>query len=99
MPAHRSLLSLLLFAAACASPAPAPTLEPSSTPFRLGTFEFTETAGSHTSVGVVIEDATVIDLSAAAVALGFEVPVEMKALIAAYAAGARDRIRGVVGAV
>lgn len=99
MPAHRSLLFLLLFASACASPAPTPTLEPSSTPFKLGTFDFTEAAGSHTSVGVVIGEATVIDLSAAAVALGVEVPAEMKELIAAYDAGARDRIRGAIGAV
>lgn len=80
-----------------AAVAAAPTLEPSSTPFTLGTFDFAEPqAGTRTSAGVVIEESTVIDLAAAAVELGFEVPVEMKALIAA---GARDRIREVIGHV
>jgi 2-keto-4-pentenoate hydratase/2-oxohepta-3-ene-1,7-dioic acid hydratase in catechol pathway len=83
-----------------AAVAAAPTLEPSSTPFTLGTFDFAEPqAGTRTSAGVVIEESTVIDLAAAAVELGFEVPVEMKALIAAYDAGARDRIREVIGHV
>ena len=51
-----------------AAVAAAPTLEPSSTPFTLGTFDFAEPqAGTRTSAGVVIEESTVIDLAAGVV--------------------------------
>jgi len=100
MPTVRFFAPLLLLVAACGSPEPAPAPEPSSTPFKLGTFEFgVAQAGSHTSVGIVTADSTVVDLSAAAVEIGIEVPVEMKALIAGYDGGARDRIREVIGYV
>ncbi len=93
-------LTSSLVAAACASPQPAAGPEPSSTPYKLGTFEFAGGAeGGHTSVGVVIANSTVIDLSAVAAEIGLDVPVEMKALIAAYDGGARDRIREAIGYV
>jgi hypothetical protein len=51
-----------------AAVAATPTLEPSSTPFTLGTFDFAEPqAGTRTSAGVVIEESTVIDLAAGVV--------------------------------
>jgi 2-keto-4-pentenoate hydratase/2-oxohepta-3-ene-1,7-dioic acid hydratase in catechol pathway len=97
MPAPRSLLPLLVLVAACSAPgpAPAPELAPSSTPFKLGMF----TSGGDTFVGIVLDGSTVIDLPAAGAALGLDVPGEMKAVIAAYDGGVRDRIREVIGYV
>lgn len=97
MSVPRVLLPVLLIAAACA--APTPTLEPSSTPFKLGTFDVPGATGPYTSVGVVLDESVVIDLTGANAALGLAVPVEMKALIAAYEDGAADRIRELIGSV
>lgn len=106
MPANRLsancfLVLSALFAAACTETAPPaqPVAQQSSTPFKLGTFE----AGGRTFVGVVLDEARVIDLAAAnqAVNTGVEVaaPTEMKDLITRYESGVRDMIRAVIGGV
>jgi 2-keto-4-pentenoate hydratase/2-oxohepta-3-ene-1,7-dioic acid hydratase in catechol pathway len=69
------------------------------TTFKLGTFQRQDT----TFVGVVLRDATVIDLAAAnaAITTGRKVtaPSDMKDLIARYDSGVRDRIIEIVKAV
>ena len=98
MSAHRSLLLAgLLAAAACTTPAP--TAEPSSTPFKLGNFTQPQ-IGSGPFLGVVLDESVVIDLPAALLALGnVQGPTNMKELIAQYEAGAREQIREVIGHV
>lgn len=100
MPARRLLpLAALAALVACTAQAPGsastPTLIPSDTPFKLGTFS----SGPDTFVGVVLDESVVIDLSTAGEALGFAPPADMKALIAGYATGVRDRIRETIGVV
>ena len=94
MSAHRSLLlTSLLAAAACAAPPPA--AQPSSTPFKLGTFQADEPA----FVGVVLDESVVIDLAAAGATMGFEAPADMKDLITRYERDVRDQIRLAIGSV
>src|SRR5262245_46878108 len=60
-------------------------------PFKLGTFD----ANGRVFVGVVLDDSTVIDLSAAATALqrpAAQAPRDMRDLIARYDSGVRDLI-------
>jgi len=106
MPAHRFsaypfLVLTALLAASCAEPAPPaqPPAQQSSTPFKLGTFE----SGGRTFVGVVLDEATVIDLAAASesVNTGVDIaaPADMKDLITRYESGVRDMIRAVIGSV
>jgi 2-keto-4-pentenoate hydratase/2-oxohepta-3-ene-1,7-dioic acid hydratase in catechol pathway len=84
-------LALLVVLAGCA--APPPPAQPSSTPFKLGTFE----SGGRTFIGVVLGELVAIDLTTAGAELGFEIPADMKALIAAYDVGAREQVREVIG--
>ena len=97
MSAHRFLVLTVLLAAACAEQAP--PAQPSSTPFKLGTFE----AAGRTFVGVVLDEATVIDLAAASDAINLEAaieaPTDMKDLIVRYDSGVRDMIREIIGSV
>jgi 2-keto-4-pentenoate hydratase/2-oxohepta-3-ene-1,7-dioic acid hydratase in catechol pathway len=76
-----------------------PAIEPSSTPYKLGTFE----AGGRTFVGVVLNEATVIDLEIAVATLhphsGLAAPSDMKDLIVGFNSGARGMIREAIGAV
>jgi 2-keto-4-pentenoate hydratase/2-oxohepta-3-ene-1,7-dioic acid hydratase in catechol pathway len=98
MTAHRLPPLITLAAlAACVAQAPAPALRPapSDTPFKLGTFADT----GDNFVGVVLDEALVIDLGAAGDALGFAPPADMKALIAGYDDGLRERIREAIGFV
>jgi 2-keto-4-pentenoate hydratase/2-oxohepta-3-ene-1,7-dioic acid hydratase in catechol pathway len=93
---RRLLAALAVAAFACTAPAP----EPSDRPFKLGTFERDGTP----FVGIVLDDTVVIDLAAADGAVGSSLdrlaaPSDMKALIAGYELGYRDRIREIVGFV
>lgn len=93
---RRILASVAVAALGCTAPPPTP----SNQPFKLGTFE---RAGAP-FVGVVLDDSVVIDLAAADAAVGtalerIEPPADMKALIAGYEQGHRERIREIVGAV
>ena len=101
MTLHRNLIFAAFFVASCSESTPPtlPVAQPSSTPFKLGTFE----SGGRTFVGVVLDEARVIDLAAANQALntGVDVaaPTEMKDLITRYESGVRDMIRAVIGGV
>ena len=77
--AHRFLVLAALLAASCTEAAPPaqPLAQQSSTPFKLGTFE----AAGRTFVGVVLDEASVIDLAAASEAVrtvGMVILVEQK---------------------
>ena len=78
------------------------TLSPTqaTTPFKLGTFQ----RQNSTFVGIVLDEALVIDFRAAAAAIGTPAllvapPVEMKNLIARYDTGVRGQIVEVVASV
>ncbi|MBM4183689.1 MAG: fumarylacetoacetate hydrolase family protein [Gemmatimonadetes bacterium] len=93
----KRLILAAVLAAGCTSAEP-PT--PSTTPFKLGTFEL---GGTH-FVGVVLDDSVVIDLAAADLVVGTSgervaAPADMKDLIVRYDQGVRTRIQEIVGSV
>lgn len=96
MSARYLLVFAAIFVAACTAQ---PTVQPSSTPYKLGTFE----AGGRTFVGVVLDEATVIDLEIATATIHpngrLAAPSDMKDLIVRYNSGVRGMIREAIGAV
>src|SRR5215204_4565407 len=93
----RSTVLTLIVAAGLAASAAAQNAQK---PFKLGTFE----RGGKTFIGVVLDDAKVVDLAAANAALESKgsakmaMPADMKELITRYESGLKERIYAVANA-